>query len=129
MHFNFHLSLLDQTTETTVEDSGNDDDGDDEIYPQSVIAISVLAGAMLIGHGIAKLVDVIHDRQSLRDDASDMSEYTRKLLKARVTVLAFKSAIDKEKEDKEEKSGRERKESVEVVVGESDKKKEAEEPD
>ena len=54
---------------------------------------------MLIGLGIAKLVDVIHDRQSLRDDASDMSEYTRKLLKARVTVLAFKSAIDKEKED------------------------------
>ena len=93
--------LLDQTTETPVKDSGNDDnEDDDEIYPQSLIAISVLAGAMLLGLGIAKLVDVIHDRQSLRDDASDMSEYTRKVLKARATVLAFKSAIDKDKEDK-----------------------------
>ena len=52
---------------------------------------------------VAKLVDVIHDRQSLRDDASDMSEYTRNLLKARVTISAFKSALDKDKDKESEK--------------------------
>ena len=89
------LSITDVTTEPLAEDSGS---SQEEIYPQSLIAVGVLAGAILIGMGVAKLVDVIHDRQSLRDDASDMSEYTRKLLRARVTISAFKSAVEKDKE-------------------------------
>ena len=51
-HFSLGFTFLDQTTETLVEDSGNDDNEDDEIYPQSLIGIAVLVGAMLIGLGI-----------------------------------------------------------------------------
>ena len=62
------------------------------MYPQSLIALCVLAGAIIIGFAVAKLMDFIHDRKSLKDDGSDMSEYTRKILAQRVTVL-FKNAV------------------------------------
>ena len=40
--------------------------------PKSVISIAVLAGALIIGLIIAKCVNVFYDRQSIRDDASDI---------------------------------------------------------
>ena len=40
--------------------------------PKSVISIAVLAGALIIGLIIAKAVNVFYDRQSIRDDASDI---------------------------------------------------------
>ncbi len=39
---------------------------------------------------------MVHDRQVMRDDASDMSDYTRNLLRKRFTVLAFKAGKNKE---------------------------------
>ena len=59
--------------------------------PRSLIVIIVLGVAVLAGFTIAKIVDLIHDRSALRDDASDMSEYTRYLLMARFKVPKFRS--------------------------------------
>ena len=46
--------------------------GPDAEIPKSVISIGVLAGALVIGLIIAKVVNVIYDRQDIRDDASDI---------------------------------------------------------
>ena len=55
-------------------------------FPKSAITVVILAGAVLIGAVTAKLVDLIHDRRSLRDGASDISEYTQNLLKMRFAL-------------------------------------------
>ena len=41
-------------------------------YPKSMITIAVLASAIIVGILLAKVVDAFHDRQSIRDDASDI---------------------------------------------------------
>lgn len=58
-----------------------------------------MAGAILVGVVVAKLVDICHDKRSLRDDASDMSEKTKEFLKggkARLALIAFQTSQNKE---------------------------------
>ena len=74
---------------------------EDDGIPKAFVAFVILAGAVIIGGILAKIVDVIHDRKSVNDDASDMSDYTRVLLKKRFALLAFK----KSKLDGEEGEG------------------------
>lgn len=75
-------------SDVTVEQKGVNVDA----APMAVITIAIVAGAILIGVGIAKLFDFIHDRRALRDDASDISEFTKNILRARF-VMAFKEKV------------------------------------
>lgn len=80
-----------------------DSTSSNDVIPKSVITIAVLAGAILVGVVVAKLVDICHDKRSLRDDASDMSEKTKEFLKggkARLALMAFQTSQNKEEPQK-----------------------------
>jgi uncharacterized membrane protein len=62
----------------------------DQEYPKAVISLSVLALAILLGFGIAKLADWCYEREAIRDDASDISENTKELLKAQLALMGFR---------------------------------------
>ncbi|XP_064641629.1 muscle M-line assembly protein unc-89-like [Lineus longissimus] len=62
----------------------------DQDYPKAVISLAVLAVAVLIGFGIAKLADWCYEREAVRDDASDISENTKELLKAQLALMGFR---------------------------------------
>ena len=94
----YFLSATERPNATQRYDKVDDPQESDTEYPQILIGFSVFGAAILIGIVVAKVVDMIHDRQSLRDDASDISEFSRNLLRARFTVLAFK-ATKKEPEE------------------------------
>lgn len=57
---------------------------------KALISLGVLVGAAIISGIIAKIVDICYDRASIRDDASDVSEHTRNLIRARLTVMKFR---------------------------------------
>ena len=61
-----------------------------EELPKSLITIGVLLAAMILAVIIAKAADACYDRRSIRDDASDISEHTKDLLKLRVAVGKFR---------------------------------------
>ncbi|CAD5125566.1 DgyrCDS13769 [Dimorphilus gyrociliatus] len=88
------MSFLNQSTAKRYDSTSSND-----VIPKSVITIAVLAGAILVGVVVAKLVDICHDKRSLRDDASDMSEKTKEFLKggkARLALMAFQASHNKE---------------------------------
>ena len=59
--------------------------------------MAVIIAAFVIGLVVAKLVDMFYDRQAIRDDASDISDYTKELLK-----IQFMMAFNKKKKDGKE---------------------------
>ncbi len=74
---------------------------DNPDIPIAVITLCVLIFLIAVGFGIAKLVDYCHDRQAIRDDASDVSEYTRELLRAQLFLAFTNKARRKRKRGKE----------------------------
>ena len=80
------------TQVTTSSDGQSESAIPDSIIPKSVITLVGFALCILIGIAVAKLLDYIHDRLSVRDDASETSMHTKQLLRARTTILAFQEA-------------------------------------
>ena len=64
----------------------------EDVLPKSVITLLGLGSFILIGVLVAKLADRFHDKLALRDDASDVSENTKDLLKTRRAVLTFSTS-------------------------------------
>ncbi|ESO87918.1 hypothetical protein LOTGIDRAFT_234898 [Lottia gigantea] len=64
------------------------DDGSSDLS-KAFITLGILFGALVISLIVAKIVDFCYDRSTLSDDASDISEHTRKLIRARLAVMAF----------------------------------------
>ncbi|XP_074644975.1 uncharacterized protein LOC141901557 [Tubulanus polymorphus] len=62
----------------------------DTDYPKAVITLAVLAGALIIGIAIAKLAEWFYKRNSVRDDASDISEHTKELLRKQLALLSMR---------------------------------------
>lgn len=62
----------------------------DDIIPKVIIAIAVIVAAALIGFGLAKLLDYIYDHSQVNDNASDMSENTKQMLKAHLVLQKMK---------------------------------------
>ncbi len=83
-----YVSVYEDSTVTVPPSYGEPKDID-TYFPKSVIALVGLGLCLIIGILVAKAVDKIHDQLSLRDDASDMSDHTRDLLKARFAIFAF----------------------------------------
>ncbi len=86
MTFVADVTAASQTGDDTTED---DDDGEWTVMTKSVISLTGLGICIVLAGLTAKLVDKCHDRISLRDDASDMSEHTRELLKAKYATALF----------------------------------------
>ncbi|XP_076449277.1 uncharacterized protein LOC143285748 isoform X2 [Babylonia areolata] len=58
---------------------------------KALITLAVLGGCILIALVVAKLVDYCYDHHvAINDDASDISEHTRNLIRSRLTVAAFR---------------------------------------
>jgi hypothetical protein len=72
----------------------------EQIIPITTATIALLIVALLIGAIVAKLTEYCLERAIISDNASDMSDYTRELLKAQL-VLAFNKG-KKGKKDKPE---------------------------
>ncbi len=81
------VTAASQTADDTTED--DDNGGGWTVMTKSVISLTGLGICIVLAGLTAKLVDKCHDRISLRDDASDMSEHTRELLKARYATALF----------------------------------------
>ncbi|KAK7498941.1 hypothetical protein BaRGS_00009750, partial [Batillaria attramentaria] len=59
----------------------------DTEYQKAIITVGVLAGALIIAVIIAKIVDYCYDHHiAINDNASDISEHTRNLIRARLVV-------------------------------------------
>ena len=71
---------------------------------KAFISAGVLASALIISLIIAKIVDHCYDRASIRDDASDISEHTRNLIRARLAVRNFRTLPKKESDDDKDKN-------------------------
>ncbi|XP_067652248.1 nucleolar protein dao-5-like [Haliotis asinina] len=67
---------------------------------KAFVSAAVLVGVGLIAYVVAKLVDYCYDRATINDDASDISEHTRKLIKARIALSHFKKPKSKKKKKK-----------------------------
>lgn len=65
--------------------------------PKAVITLGVLGGALVIGLIIAKLADYFYERSSVRDDASDISEHTKELLKTQLELMRMGKNRDRDK--------------------------------
>ena len=61
-----------------------------QVIPKAVVTVAGLVVFVLLGISISKLVDYCYDRRAISDDASDISDYTKELLKAQL-MLAFTS--------------------------------------
>lgn len=59
---------------------------EDEV-PQAVVCVGAVILLVAIGALVAKLAEMWHDRLSLRDDSSEMSEHTKQLLQQRVLQM------------------------------------------
>ena len=66
----------------------NDEIKEVEQIPKVVITVAGIVCFVLLGLSISKLVDYCYDRHAISDDASDISDYTKELLKAQL-MLAF----------------------------------------
>lgn len=73
-----------------MSDSGSSNGTSDEAGLKAVITCSVLAVAFILSIIIARLVDICYDRRTLADDASDISESTRQIIRARLSVIQFR---------------------------------------
>ncbi|KAK6184484.1 hypothetical protein SNE40_006952 [Patella caerulea] len=56
---------------------------------KAFLTVVVLCGALIVSLIVAKIVDYCYDHSTLRDDASDISEHTRKIIRARLAVMKF----------------------------------------
>ena len=81
-------------------DEENDEVKVDDVIPKAVITVAGIVVFVLLGLSISKLVDYCYDRHAISDDASDISDYTKELLKAQL-MLAF-TKKDKKKLTSEE---------------------------
>lgn len=97
----FHIPASLNRTANNLTTIGTQSNGKSpELFPKVLLAVAILGGAVLIGAIVAKIVDFIHDRKSVQDDASDMSDYTRDMLKKRYAIMAFRTAVDTGTSDK-----------------------------
>ena len=67
-----------------------------------MITVAGIVVFVLLGLSISKLVDYCYDRHAISDDASDISDYTKELLKAQLMLAFTKSSKDKKKLSTEE---------------------------
>ena len=67
--------------------------------PKAVITVAGMIVFVLLALSIAKLVDYCYDRHAISDDASDISDYTREILKGQL-MLAFSKTSNKDKNTK-----------------------------
>ncbi|XP_046585413.1 uncharacterized protein LOC124292374 [Haliotis rubra] len=67
---------------------------------KAFVSAAVLVAVGVIAYVVAKLVDYCYDRATLNDDASDISEHTRKLIRARIALSHFKKPKAKKKKKK-----------------------------
>ncbi|XP_013411046.1 uncharacterized protein LOC106174170 [Lingula anatina] len=81
-----------------------------DIIPKVIIAIAVIAFAAGIGVGVAKLLDYIYDHSRLNDNASDMSEHTKEMLKTQMILMKMKTK-KKKLGDEEQGDGEPKKQS------------------
>ncbi|KAL8559416.1 hypothetical protein ACOMHN_045213 [Nucella lapillus] len=59
---------------------------------KALITVGVLGGCILVAIVVAKIVDYCYDHHvAISDDASDISEHTRDLIRSRLAVTAFRS--------------------------------------
>ena len=70
---------------------------DNATVPVALVTLAILGVCTMIGFLIAKAVDHCYDRQAIRDDVSDISEFTKELLKAQFLYSFNKKLIGKVK--------------------------------
>ena len=87
-----HSTLYSLCPDST-SNGGNDDA--DVVVPLAVTTIALLVVAGVIGVVVAYLTEHVHNRKTIQDDASDISDYTRQLLKAQ--MLLFSKSKQKKK--------------------------------
>ena len=75
---------------TYVEDENDD-------VPKAVVTLAGLLIFFVAAFALAKLIDYCHDRRAIRDDASDISDYTKQLLKSQMMMMAFRRGRSKGK--------------------------------
>ncbi|PVD20741.1 hypothetical protein C0Q70_18902 [Pomacea canaliculata] len=76
--------------------STNTDNG----YQKVLITVGVMVGAVAIAFIIAKIVDYCYDHTiATRDDASDISEHTRNLIRARLVVAQLQKKVQKNEDN------------------------------
>ncbi|KAK2155062.1 hypothetical protein LSH36_250g02042 [Paralvinella palmiformis] len=83
--------------ETTASSNLDDDSLSDSNIPVALVTLVVLSVCIIIGLLIAKGVDHCYDRRAIRDDVSDISEFTKELLKAQFLYAFNKKLIGKVK--------------------------------
>ncbi|XP_046360497.2 flocculation protein FLO11-like [Haliotis rufescens] len=86
--------------------SGMDDLSKAFISAAGLVAVGVIAFV------VSKLVDYCYDRATLNDDASDISEHTRKLIRARIALSHFKKPKSKKKKKKKLMTPKEKKKNT-----------------
>ncbi|KAK3603932.1 hypothetical protein CHS0354_042944 [Potamilus streckersoni] len=64
---------------------------------KALITFGIAIGAFLISLIVSKLVDYCYDKQTIQDDSSDISEHTRNLIRARMSVLQLKKNVQTKK--------------------------------
>ena len=65
--------------------------------PKAVVTVAGLLIFFTAAFALAKLIDYWHDRRAIRDDASDISDYTKQLLKSQMMMMAFRRGQSKGK--------------------------------
>ncbi|CAC5403977.1 unnamed protein product [Mytilus coruscus] len=60
-----------------------------ETYPKIVITICIALFGVILAVIIAKVANVCHDRAVIEDDASDISDNTRNIIRARLSLIAL----------------------------------------
>ncbi|OWF50147.1 uncharacterized protein LOC110450842 [Mizuhopecten yessoensis] len=65
-----------------------------------IATVCIIIAAIIISVVVAKIADMCYDRHVLRDDASDVSDHTKGLIRARLAIIQMK------KKDKSKKTSR-----------------------
>ncbi|XP_063439682.1 uncharacterized protein LOC134720979 [Mytilus trossulus] len=60
-----------------------------ETYPKIVITICIALFGVILAVIIAKVANVCHDRAVIQDDASDISDNTKNIIRARLSLIAL----------------------------------------
>lgn len=60
-----------------------------ETYPKIVITICIALFGVILAVIIAKVANVCHDRAVIEDDASDISDNTKNIIRARLSLIAL----------------------------------------
>lgn len=77
-----------------------------DTVPKAVITVAALLAFFIISYSVAKLLEFCYDRRAIRDDASDISDYTKEILKAQMMMLYFNRGRQKGKKLKPEDAAR-----------------------